>query len=360
VRFSAYLLVIGLMCAAFVEKGACEDPVAHSGAPSAESAGIGPSHHTDKGFRNPWGLRQHNETPVRVTLPFFLRRVGSTFGGDRGAPPPRIPADLELIEQVADDAGYSVTWVGHSTFLVQMAGVRFLTDPTWSKTASPLPVGPRRFVEPGMDLDELGRIDFVVISHNHYDHLDIGTLKTLADRGTTFFTPLANAKTLERHGIGPVIEMDWWQKHELAGAEVHCMPARHWSRRGIMDMDRALWSGWFVKAGDRKFFFAGDTGMFPGFAEIGAKLGPIDLAAIPIGAYEPREMMEPAHLNPEEAIEAVVALRAERSMAMHFGTFDLTDEPIDEPPKRYQAASLEARRGPEVDWVLSIGETRRF
>ena len=190
-------------------------------------------------------------------------------------------------------------------------------------------------MEPGLAFEDIGRIDFVVISHNHYDHLDIGTLKALADRGTTFFTPLANAKTLERHGIGPVVEMDWWEKHEIGGVELHCMPARHWSRRGIADMDRALWSGWIVKAEDRKFFFAGDTGMFPGFAEIGAKFGLIDLAAIPIGAYEPREMMEPAHLNPEEAIQAVVALGAVRSVAMHFGTFDLTDEPIDEPPKRY-------------------------
>ena len=141
-----------------------------------------PRHHTDQGFQNPWRLPNHDDAPASVTLPFFLRQVGASIVGNRGIAPKRIAPDHRLIEQVAAEGDYSITWVGHSTFLVQMAGVRFLTDPTWSNTASPLPIGPRRFVAPGLDLESIGRIDFVVISHNHYDHLDLSTLKTLAGR----------------------------------------------------------------------------------------------------------------------------------------------------------------------------------
>ncbi|HEY5623594.1 MAG TPA: MBL fold metallo-hydrolase, partial [Gammaproteobacteria bacterium] len=130
--------------------------------------------------------------------------------------------------------------------------------------------------------------------------------------------------------------------------------------RGLTDMDRALWSGWTIHVDGRAFYFAGDTGAFPGFLEIARRLGPIDLAALPIGAYEPREMMEPAHLTPEEALDAAIELAARRSVAMHFGTFDLTDEPIDEPPKRFAAASRSAGRGAEIDWILRVGETRTF
>jgi N-acyl-phosphatidylethanolamine-hydrolysing phospholipase D len=305
-------------------------------------------------------LPSHTDTPLRVALPFFVRRITASLVGARGKPPPIVPVDEALIDAVQGEQGYSLTWVGHSTFLVQMGGVRFLTDPTWSNTASPLRVGPTRFVEPGLDLDAVGHIDFVVISHNHYDHMDIGTLQALSDAGTKFYVPLANRETLLRHGIAPVVELDWWQSEMVGDAEVHCVPARHWSRRGITDMDRALWSGWVVRVGDRVLYFAGDTGVFPGFSEIARRLGPIDLAAMPIGAYEPRAMMAPAHLNPEEAIDAVVALDARHSVAMHFGTFDLSDEALGEPPERFRASSLAAGRGPEADWVLAIGETRRF
>lgn len=319
-----------------------------------------PRHHADDGFRNPWGLREHHQTPASVTLPFFVRRAVAGLLPDRGTAPDAVEPDIALMDSVDTAGGFSITWVGHSTFLVQMGGMRFLTDPTWSRTASPLVVGPRRFVPPGLDIDRIGRIDFVIISHNHYDHMDIDTLRKLSDAGTTFLVPLANGETLERHDIAPIAEMDWWQSQTIGDAEVHCIPARHWSRRGISDMDRALWSGWVVRAGGRSFYFAGDTGAFPGFAEVRERFGPMDLAAVPIGAYEPRAMMEPAHLNPEEAVDALVALDAARGVAMHFGTFDLSDEQIDEPPRRFLAASRAVRRGPAVDWVMSVGETREF
>jgi N-acyl-phosphatidylethanolamine-hydrolysing phospholipase D len=215
-------------------------------------------------------------------------------------------------------------------------------------------------VAPGLDLESIGRIDFVVISHNHYDHLDLSTLKTLADGDTPFLVPLANTETLNRHGIGPLFELDWWESIQIGDARIDCVPARHWSRRAITDMNRSLWGGWVVRIGDRAVYFAGDTGMFPGFVEIGERLGPIDLAMMPIGAYEPRAMMEPAHLNPEEAIAAVLATKAVRSVAMHFGTFELSEEPLHEPPERFVRASEAAGRGSEVDWVFKIGETRKF
>lgn len=327
---------------------------------SAEPPGKRPSHHTDSGFTNPWGLRAHSQVGATVTLPFFARRIAASIWGHDGEPPPKVEPDYRGIDAVDQRGGFAVTWIGHSTFLVQMGGVRFLTDPTWSDTASPIALGPRRFVEPGLPLERIGRIDFVVISHNHYDHMDVDTLAALAERGTTFLVPLANRATLAKHGIGPVVELDWWQSVRVGDALVHCVPARHWSRRGLTDTDRALWSGWTVAVDGRTFYFAGDTGAFPGFGEIARRLGPIDLAALPIGAYEPREMMEPAHLTPEEAIDAAGVLGARRTVAMHFGTFDLTDEPIDEPPQRFAAASRRAGRGEGVDWVLAIGETRAF
>jgi len=322
------------------------------------AGGDPPPHHVDGGFRNLGGLLGHGKAPLAVTIPFFVRRIASSLSSNTGPFPARVVNDGRFLRENALGSVPSVTWVGHSTLLVQMGHATFLTDPTWSETASPVTVGPRRFVEPGLAVTDLPAIDFVVVSHNHYDHMDLETLKALGARGARIFVPLANAETLRAAGIDAVEEMDWWQTRRIGEVEVHCVPARHWSRRSLFDEDRALWSGWVVKAKDRRFYFAGDTGMFPGFEEIGARLGPFDLAALPIGAYEPRAMMAPAHLSPEEAVEAAIVVGAARTLAIHFGTFDLSDEPVDEPPRRFRAASVAAGRGGTVDWVLSIGETR--
>jgi len=201
-------------------------------------------------------------------------------------------------------------------------------------------------------------VDFVVVSHNHYDHMDLATLRSLSKRGTRFFVPLGNAHILSDAGVGPVEELDWWDARRIGQVEVHCVPARHWSRRGATDFNKSLWSGWVVRAPDRSFYFSGDTGMFSGFADIGERFGPFDLAALPIGAYSPKEMMEPSHLNPEQAVAAAVALRARHTVAVHFGTFDLSDEPLDEPPHRFVDASRKADRGSDLDWVLKVGEMR--
>lgn len=349
-------LGLGAALCTLLSAGACTAGVGNGDRPES----VLPPHHVEGGFRNPGRIQGHGKASPFVTLPFFARRaVHSLFGSSAGAPA-RVGTDLPFLERNASDPVATVTWIGHSTLLVQMGNVTFLTDPIWSSTASPLPIGPKRHVAPAFAIDELPPIDFVVISHNHYDHMDLASLEMLAERGIPILVPLANAETLRGVGITNVVEMDWWQSRRIKGVSVHCVPAQHWSRRGLFDGNRALWSGWAVTAVDRRFFFAGDTGLFDGLGEIGTRLGPFDLAALPIGAYAPAAMMAPSHLNPEEAIEAADMLRAHRSLAVHFGTFDLSDEPIDEPPRRFRAASRAAGRSENHDWVLDVGETRMW
>lgn len=316
----------------------------------------------DGRFRNLAGPLSHGTFSVR--LPFFLRRIATSIAG-RTWPdaPARVANDGVFLRENAGHSVPTVTWIGHSTLLVQMDHVTFLTDPTWSDTASPLSfVGPQRFVAPGVAIDDLPPIDFVVVSHNHYDHLDLGTLARLAARRseTRFFVPMANGDLLREVGIENVEEMDWGEEARHGDVSVRCLAAQHWSRRGLADENRALWASWAVIGKQRRFYFAGDSGYFGGFAEIGRRLGPFDLAAVPIGAYEPKAMMRHAHLDPEEAVRAAVDLGAARAVAMHFGTFNLSDEPLDEPPRRFRAAASASALGERGGWVLDVGETREF
>jgi N-acyl-phosphatidylethanolamine-hydrolysing phospholipase D len=297
---------------------------------------------------------RHVEPGVDVALPFFLRKAWTSLVQRTGAAP-RVPFD-----PAAAAHNPSITWIGHSTMMVRMSGMTFLTDPMFSTTASPVPlVGPRRLVEPGVSLEQLPKIDFVTLSHNHYDHSDFDSIQALAKKGARFVVPLGLGQ-LVRDAGGEAVELDWWQHTKVGDVTVHCVPAQHFSRRGLTDGDRTLWAGWVVVGGDRRFYHAGDTGYFSGFREIGRRLGPIDLAAVPIGAYEPSEMMHSVHVNPEEAVRAVLDVGARRAVAMHYGTFDLADEPVDEPPRRFTAEA--ARHGLSTDraWIMNIGETRRW
>ena len=214
-------------------------------------AGLASHHVAGGGFTNP-GYGAHAMPPLRVALPFFLRRALSTFSPPRALAARRIGDAAQGMTETAARHDATVTWVGHSTLLVRMAGMTFLTDPVWSDAAGPAGLGPRRLVEPGLALSELPAIDFVLISHNHYDHMDLSTLERLAGPGTRFLVPRANAATLERRGIAGVTELDWWQSTRVAQAAIHCVPARHWSRRGLFDMNASLWSGWIVEAGGRR------------------------------------------------------------------------------------------------------------
>jgi N-acyl-phosphatidylethanolamine-hydrolysing phospholipase D len=318
--------------------------------------------------RDPDGRFANLDLPVighgsfGVRFPFFLRRLAGSLHTRTGAPA-RVANDGAFLRENARHSDPTVTWVGHATLLVQMGHATFLTDPIWSDTPSPVSfLGPVRFVAPGLRLEDLPPIDFVLVSHNHYDHLDLPTLKALAERSarTRFFVPLGNAALLREEGIANFEEFDWGDVRTLGGVTVHCLPAQHWSARGLGDERRALWSSWAVTSAERRFYFGGDTGYFSGFAAIGRALGPFDLAAVPIGAYEPSAMMRESHLDPEQAVQAALDVRARRMLGVHFGTFDLSDEPLDEPPARFRAAAAARGHTAEDAWILEIGETRAF
>jgi N-acyl-phosphatidylethanolamine-hydrolysing phospholipase D len=336
----------------------CASPPA-MGRPDPENLGPAPLD-SDGRFTNPGGDSSHGSFGAR--FPFIFRRIGGMFR-DRPGAPIRIEDGAARLRAYAHDGGATVTWVGHSTLLVEMNDVKFLTDPIWSETASPISfVGPRRFSPPGIALDELPAIDFVVISHNHYDHMDLTTIEALAERSpdTKFWVPLGNAELLRKNGIENVGELDWGESAQYRGLTIHCLPARHWSKRGIGDDRKALWSSWAVEGPEKRFFFSGDSGYFDGFSRIREALGTFDLAAVPIGAYEPSEMMRGSHMNPEEAVLAAVDLGAGKALAIHFGTFDLSDESLDEPPRRFLEAAAKSPLNSDAAWVLQIGETRAF
>jgi L-ascorbate metabolism protein UlaG (beta-lactamase superfamily) len=256
----------------------------------------------------------------------------------------------------------STTFIGHSTFLLQIGGVRVLTDPIWSERCSPVPfAGPRRVRRPGQSLDALPGIDIVLVTHNHYDHMDLPTLRQVRARWTPrVVTGLRNARHLGTANIRSAVELDWWQSIELLGARVTYVPAQHFSSRGLHDRDRCLWGGFVVEAGGAVVYFAGDSGYCPYFAEIGRKFPRIDLALLPIGAYEPRWFMRRNHMDPVEAVRAHLDLGARRGIGMHFGTFQLTDEAIDAPLLALREAREQAGVADADFDVLAFGETRDY
>jgi L-ascorbate metabolism protein UlaG (beta-lactamase superfamily) len=256
----------------------------------------------------------------------------------------------------------SATFIGHSTFLVQVGGVCVLIDPIWSRRCSPVSfAGPRRARPPGQRLDALPGVDLLLVTHNHYDHMDLPTLRRVRKRwAPPVATGLRNARHLAKAGIRSAVELDWWQSTELAGARVTYVPAQHFSARGLYDRNQCLWGGFVIEVDGAVVYFAGDSGYCPHFAEIGQRFPRIDLALLPIGAYEPRWFMRQQHVNPEEAVRAHLDLRARRSIGMHFGTFQLTEEAIDAPVLALRDARSRAGVA-EADFdVLAFGETREY
>jgi L-ascorbate metabolism protein UlaG (beta-lactamase superfamily) len=263
-------------------------------------------------------------------------------------PPARVPSDR-----------IAVTFIGHATFLLQLGGVTFLTDPIWSERASPVPfAGPRRVRAPGQPLAALPPVDVLLVSHNHYDHMDLPTLRAVRARWSpAAVTGLGNARHLAKAGIAGARELDWWQSVNATGATVTYVPAQHFSARTLLDRNRALWGGFVIEAGGRTVYFAGDSGYCPHFSEIRARFPRIDLALLPIGAYEPRWFMKIHHMNPEEAVTAHLDLGAPLSVAMHHGTFQLTDEAIDAPATALAAARQAHGIAPAQFRTLDVGET---
>jgi L-ascorbate metabolism protein UlaG (beta-lactamase superfamily) len=256
----------------------------------------------------------------------------------------------------------SVTFIGHSTFLLQIGGVCVLTDPIWSERCSPVAfAGPCRARRPGQSLDTLPNVDLLLVSHNHYDHMDLPTLRKVRARwAPCTATGLGNARHLLKAGIRSAVELDWWQSAELAGARITYVPAQHFSSRGLHDRNRCLWGGFVIEAKGVVVYFAGDTGYCPHFIEIGRRFPRIDLALIPIGAYEPRWFTRNYHVDPEEAVRAHLDLMPRRSLGMHFGTFQLTDEAIDAPLMALRRARAQAGIAEQDFDVIWFGETREY
>ena len=253
----------------------------------------------------------------------------------------------------------NVMWVGHSTLLLNHSNFTILTDPQFSDRASPFSfIGPKRVTPSPLEIADLPHIDAVLISHNHYDHLDEASIREIAKTqpNTEFFVPLGLKPLLEEWGAKDVTELDWWQEVRRKGVTLQPTPVQHWSKRTFFDRNKTLWSGWMLQWRDFSFYFAGDAGYSGDFKETINRLGSPDLAAIPIGAYEPREFMKSAHVNPEEAVKAFTDLGAKRAIGIHWGTFKLTLEPMTEPPLRLKKALKNSGVPEEKFRVLKHGE----
>jgi N-acyl-phosphatidylethanolamine-hydrolysing phospholipase D len=292
------------------------------------------------------------------------------------APTPAIVPDLGLIQTNAKAGAQmvpTVTWIGHATVLAQLGGLNLLTDPIFSQRASPLSfVGPARVQKPGLWLHELPHIDLVLISHNHYDHLDDDSVRALAAQAggaPLFVVPLGLKAWFAQRDITRVVELDWWQSHKVGDVEVVLTPVQHWSGRSLADRNETLWGGYALFAAQLHLFFAGDTGFSKDFADIRERFaerqgvaqgGGFDIALLPIGAYEPRWFMQRQHVDPEDAVRIHRDLGAKASLGIHWGTFELTDESLDEPPRRL-AQARQAQGVPDsAFFTLAIGQTRRL
>jgi N-acyl-phosphatidylethanolamine-hydrolysing phospholipase D len=301
-------------------------------------------HHGPGGFFNPW---ERFEPSTWAFLRWQLSR--NPFDKSREPVIPRVANDGASLAGREHSA--SVTWVGHATVAVHDDDDVFLTDPHFGERA----LVPRRVVPPGLPLEAVPADAFAVISHNHYDHLDADTVKRLPDT-VAWFVPLGLADWFRARGRERVVELDWWQSARHGRWTITCLPSQHWSRRVEQGVNASLWCAWLLDSGERRYFFAGDTGYFAGFAEFGRRFGPIDLALLPIGAYEPRWFMRYQHLNPADAVAATRDLGARHMLGIHWGTFDLTDEPLDLPPEALAEAVADAGADPARFRILAIGE----
>ena len=327
------------------------------------------AHHTPTGFKNNYAQQ------VNKSFGDFLRWQWESWGLDKTAnsPTPSVQADLALLKSPLSP---TVTWIGHATALVQANGLNVLVDPIFSERASPVQIfGPKRAQPPGVAMADLPDIDAVLISHNHYDHLDRISVAQLdekakaAGKTTLFIVPLGLKVWFNGIGIDSVVELDWWEYHDIKGVEFHLTPVQHWSARSINDRSATLWGGWAVLGADFHWYYAGDTGYSRDFTDTAkhyaqrqteALGGGFDLALVPVGAYEPRWFMSQQHVNPMESVRIHQDVGAKRSIGVHWGTFALTDELLDQPP-RDLAIARQALGVTEADFgLLAIGESRQI
>jgi N-acyl-phosphatidylethanolamine-hydrolysing phospholipase D len=329
-------------------------------------------HHRPTGFAN-----NYAQEPPKGFFSVLGWRLGSWAKGLPKLPQtatPQLVPDLGVIEangQAGARMQPAVTWIGHASMLVQMGGLTLLTAPIFSERASPVSwAGPKRLYPPALSLAQLPRIDVVLISHNHLDHLDLNSVLALANQAggaPLFIVPLGIKPWLAAQGIDNAVELDWWDAHQVGGVEFILTPVQHWSARSLWDRQETLWGGFAVLANDFHLFFSDDTGYSQDFADIAARLAPrqagkgFDLALLPIGCYEPRWFMAQQHVNPAQAVQIHKDLRAQRSIGLHWGTFHgMCDEPLDQAPQDL-AAARQAQGLGEADFsVMALGETRRF
>jgi N-acyl-phosphatidylethanolamine-hydrolysing phospholipase D len=330
-----------------------------------QELGVPVHHRPEGGFRNPWPSAQAHGFKDFLKWSLVERRRNPR----RPDPDPhtfaRVPPAF-VVPRAAPDQ-LTITWVGHTSFLIQIAGLNILIDPIWSERASPIRfLGPRRWVPAAVEFDRLPPIDVVVLSHDHYDHLDAATISRIARRfpAALWYAPLGVGEFLRQRGAREVTERDWWQESVIAKLRLTCVPAQHFSGRTLRNRNNTLWCGWTFRSPHKALFFAGDTALHPEFGAIARRCGPFDVAILPIGAYEPRWFMGSVHMNPEDCMKAIAQLSAAQSAgrlvmaAAHWGTFKLTDEPMDEPPEKMRELWLASGLDSNDLWIMRHGETR--
>lgn len=318
-RLSIFIAILLAGCASNVELG--------------ENA---PAHHREDG------------TFVNTNGKAIAKPLSALLKWQREAPdvtPLKLPSVPPQLNALSNPSNAQVTWIGHSTFLLQIDGLNILTDPIFSDRASPVSfAGPKRTTPPAMTVKQLPHIDVVLISHNHYDHLDKPSVEALQAKQPSsppqYFVPLGQKAWFEKLDIANVTELDWWANATVGNTTVHAVPVQHWSSRSPFDRNKTLWAGFVIDSTSLRTLFVGDSGYSKDFKVIAQRLGMVDLALVPIGAYDPRWFMKSAHMNPEEALQVVQDVGAKRAIGMHWGTFSLTDEPMAEPGERAAATGI--------------------
>jgi N-acyl-phosphatidylethanolamine-hydrolysing phospholipase D len=319
-------------------------------------------HHTPEGFRNNYPHPTDQSFWKWQWERLTKDTVAKAPEGGWQTVLPSVKPDVEFLKQNRTER--TITWLGHATVLLQMNGVNIITDPVFSERTAPVQfAGPKRQVPFMMTPDELPDIDVVFVSHNHYDHLDEGTIADFNTRfpKATYIVPLGLKQWFDELGVANVRELDWWDSFELGGLTYHFVPAQHWSKRSLTDTNRSLWGGIVVEERAWRFIYTGDTGYSQDFKDIAAKFpGGFDWAAIPIGAYEPRWFMKAQHCNPDESVQIMQDLGAKQALGVHWGTWMLTDEALDLPPKHLAEALKKYNVDAAKFAVFKNGESRKL
>lgn len=321
-----------------------------------------PWHHLANGtFRNPKGSPSRSAARLKHVAPYFFDMF--KMGRQKVEIPkdhvmPRADALQELQHHLSGTHEFT-TWLGHAAFLIRMGGLTILTDPYLTSYAGPAGLGPKRYVKAGIAISALPPIDVLVVSHNHYDHLDERALAKLPGKDRMIvIVPLKLGEFFHARGFTNVVELDWYDTHRIGETSFTALPVVHWSRRTGLDTNKTLWAGFAIRSPEHHLFFGGDSGYGPVFKETGSEYGPFDTALLGIGAYAPVEMMHASHATPEQAVQMGLDLKARRIVGMHWGTVLLTLEPPFEPPQRFMAAGIAKGYDPQNLWVMRIGETR--